>query len=309
MNFKNMYNMKYFYDTHFFTTLKTKFRKVDFNESKIIYDPYKTLEEQNHDPNAIIINNISSLSTILKENYELYETAKYSILNNDMIEQFLRQNIIPTILCRPITTYIYIHNISLLYSYPYQHTILPVIIYLSKTIPTIIRIENNLEYNYFHAQAIIKICKKNCFFINTFKDIESRFIKKTKNIQSMCWDIDIKPITLCEYQELESTDISFKAQQIKSLDTNPQDCPICYEEKSDTILQCGHTYCQNCILRIAVCSVCRKEILERPVSFVKRDNLTSLVKFILDHSEDTFIIQHEYFDYFYNKYKFSNLAS
>lgn len=42
---------------------------------------------------------------------------------------------------------------------------------------------------------------------------------------------------------------------------NIKECPIC-DERADTIIDCGHMYCMNCISKINICAICREPITD-----------------------------------------------
>jgi hypothetical protein len=37
-------------------------------------------------------------------------------------------------------------------------------------------------------------------------------------------------------------------------------CPICLEKQADSVTECNHMYCVNCLCRVKKCPMCRKEL-------------------------------------------------
>jgi SNF2 family DNA or RNA helicase len=67
----------------------------------------------------------------------------------------------------------------------------------------------------------------------------------------------------------EATDV------LKFYSTNKmveEDCAICYERQSDTILECGHKFCNSCITQMTNmnhtrCPMCRRELVIKEITF------------------------------------------
>jgi hypothetical protein len=124
-------------------------------------------------------------------------------------------------------------------------------------------------------QAFPRAPISTCFTLETF-DVKQKYIyndvlwsktpfEKTtaKPLKNTCL-----PLLLRDIQELElyGYEMDFSSHIVKADEKTEKEliCPICYENKKNAVLSCGHAFCQFCLLYIVKqkqyphCSICRK---------------------------------------------------
>jgi len=107
-------------------------------------------------------------------------------------------------------------------------------------------------------------CFSNCFMINLSNDylsFKSEYISTTPR--------NNKNISVPKYS------VSYKKNLIES---NNQECPVCYDSKCNLKLPCDHTFCFDCIHNVYLsenkkCPICRSNIYENNIYHFEHDNI------------------------------------
>ena len=63
------------------------------------------------------------------------------------------------------------------------------------------------------------------------------------------------------------TSVHPQSREIERQVSSPLTCEICCEQPRNTVLTCGHQFCETCANKVDSCPVCRKFIRHRIVTF------------------------------------------
>jgi len=71
-------------------------------------------------------------------------------------------------------------------------------------------------------------------------------------------------------------------------------CPICFQNEIDSVTECNHSFCIQCLCRVKKCPICRKSLNKSKIcDEINKLNDTSSIDSLFMMNENLFVAREE----------------